>query len=185
MEDHELIHQVLEGDQSAIEKLHGRYVDRIFNYIFMQTSNYHDSEELLQDVFYKTASGLHTFRGRSSFETWIFRITRNVIIDYYRKNKKRNNSISMNQTILDSMTGSEESAENAVLRELDMDEAMFTLEKLPDHYRMVLQLRFIEGFSIKETANIMGKTTLSVKALQHRARKALLEQIQPGVMNYE
>ena len=152
MEDRELIDRVLKGDQSAIEKLHNRYIDRIFNYILTQTSNYHDSEELLQDVFYKIASGLHTYRGKSSFETWIFKIARNAIIDYYRKNKKRNNSISMNHYHLESMAGSEESAEHAYLREVDVSELMSALEKLPNNYRMVLQLRFIEGFSTKETA---------------------------------
>ena len=185
MEDHKLVEQVLRGDQFAIEELHERYVNRIFNYIFMQTSNYHDSEELLQDVFFKVASQLHTFAGKSSFETWIYKITRNTIIDHYRRNKKNKNSIAMNHNYLDSMAGSEESAENVVLRGLHKDEVMLTLKKLPENYRLVLYLRFIEGFSIKETAHIMGKTTLSVKALQHRARKALFEQIQPGVMNGE
>lgn len=182
MEDHVLIDKVLKGDPLAIEQLHDRYLEPIFNYIYMQTNNYHDSEELLQDVFYKVASQLHTFAGKSSFKTWIFTITRHVIIDYYRKNDKRRKSIAMNQSTLDSLAGSEDSAEKTYLREFDVDEVMFTLEKLPDHYRTVLYLRFIEGFSIKETANIMGKTILSVKSLQHRARKALFDHIQPEVM---
>ncbi|WP_087973482.1 RNA polymerase sigma factor [Oceanobacillus rekensis] len=177
MEDQELIRQILSGDKLAIQKLHSRYVDRIFNYIYLQTNSYHDSEELLQDVFFKTARQLHNFEGKSSFKTWIFKITRNVVIDYYRKNNNRSKSIAMEGGVLETKVGEAESAENTVLRNLHMGEVMQMLNKLPKHYQTVLHLRFIEDFSIKETAEIMGKTTLSVKALQHRARKELSEHI--------
>ncbi|MUK86823.1 sigma-70 family RNA polymerase sigma factor [Ornithinibacillus sp. L9] len=177
MNDHELIREILRGDQLAIQELHSRYVDHIFYYIFIQTNSYHDSEELLQDVFFKTARQLHQFEGKSSFKTWIFKIARNVVIDYYRKNNKRQYPITMDQNFMECIAGKDESAEKTVLRNLHIDEVMQTLDKLPKHYQTVLHLRFIEDFSIKETAEIMGKTILSVKALQNRARKALSEQI--------
>src|SRR5699024_9765085 len=53
MEDRELIRQILQGDDLGIEELHHRYVEHLFNFIYAQTNNYHDAEELLQDVFYK------------------------------------------------------------------------------------------------------------------------------------
>ncbi|WP_067727186.1 RNA polymerase sigma factor [Oceanobacillus damuensis] len=181
MEDQELIRQILRGDKLAIQKLHSRYVDPIFNYIYLQTSSYHDSEELLQDVFFKTARQLHNFEGKSSFKTWVFKIARNVVIDYYRKNNHRSKSITMEGSVIETKAGGGESAENTVLRKLHMVEVVQTLNKLPKHYQTVLHLRFIEGFSIKETAEIMGKTNLSIKALQRRARKELSEHIKMEV----
>ena len=186
MSDHDLIREVLKGDQIAIQELHGRYVDRIFHYIFMQTNNYHDAEELLQDVFFKAASQLHQFNGTSSFKTWVFKIARNTVIDYYRKNKRRREkSIIVDHQLMEDIVGKEESAENTVLRNIHMDEVIQSLDKLPNNYQTVLHLRFVEEFSIKETASIMGKTTLSVKALQNRARKALSEQFKLEVRSSE
>ncbi|UCZ55017.1 RNA polymerase sigma factor [Bacillus shivajii] len=177
MNDHELIREILTGDQQAIQQLHERYVDRIFHYIYIQTNSYHDTEELLQDVFFKAARQLSRFEGKSSFKTWIFKIARNVVIDYYRKQNKERLSISMDQDVIENMGGKDESAENTVLRHIQVDEVLKTIDKLPVHYQTVLHLRFIEDFSIKETAEIMGKTTLSVKSMQRRARQALSEQV--------
>ncbi|MHA6252428.1 RNA polymerase sigma factor [Oceanobacillus sp. CAU 1775] len=176
MEDRELIRQILNDDYHAIEELHLRYVDRIFNYIYSQTNNYHDAEELLQDVFYKTAKRLHQFEGNSSFKTWIFKISRNVVIDYYRKNKNKRKNTTIEENSIETL-GKEASAEQTVLQNLHLNEVMHAINKLPEHYRMVLHLRFIEDFTLQETADIMGKTVLSVKAMQRRARRALSEHI--------
>lgn len=181
MEDLELIQKILNAEHLAIEELHRRYVDRIFNYIYVQTNNYHDSEELLQDVFFKTARQLHQFEGKSSFKTWIFKIARNVLIDYYRKNKDKRNHTTMEESIIENVD-KENSVEHTVLRNLHMEEVMQAIDKLPKHYQTVLHLRFIEDFTLEETAETMGKTLLSVKAMQHRARKALSERIKMEVV---
>ncbi|MCD8508470.1 MAG: hypothetical protein LRY73_00175 [Bacillus sp. (in: Bacteria)] len=55
MTDHELIQEILGGNQQAIQLLHERYVDSLFQYIYIQTKSYHDTEEIIQDVFYKVA----------------------------------------------------------------------------------------------------------------------------------
>ncbi|MCL7745741.1 RNA polymerase sigma factor [Halalkalibacter alkaliphilus] len=185
MNDHELIREILTGDQQAIQQLHERYVDRIFQYIYIQTNSYHDTEELLQDVFFKVARQLGQFEGKSSFKTWIFKIARNVVIDYYRKQKKERQSISMDKDVIEHLGGKDESAEVTVLRHLHMDEILKTIDKLPSHYQAVLHLRFIEGFSTKETADIMGKSILSVKSTQRRARLALSERMNMEVSSHE
>lgn len=176
MEDRELIRQILNNDYRAMEELHRRYVDRIFNYIYSQTNDYHDAEELLQDVFFKTATRLHQFEGKSSFKTWIFKIARNVVIDYYRKNKHTRRHSPIEENRIETL-GEEASLEHTVLQNMQLDEVMRAIDNLPEHYRMVLHLRFIEDFTLQETADTMGKTVLSVKSIQLRARRALSEQI--------
>ncbi|SER57121.1 RNA polymerase sigma factor [Salipaludibacillus aurantiacus] len=183
MTDEELIHNILSGDQHAIHELHERYVDRIFNYIYIQTNSYHDTEELLQDVFLKAANRLDRFKGHASFKTWIFKISRNIVIDYYRKRKKEQRSFTMDQDTMEGIAGEYEAAETTVLRNIHMDEVFETIERLPDNYRMILHLRFVEDFSITETAEIMGKTALSIKSAQRRARLALHEKLNLEVSN--
>ena len=177
MNDQELIGEILKGDQQAVQGLHERYVDRIFHYIYIQTNSYHDTEELLQDVFLKAANHLDSFEGEASFKTWIFRIARNTVIDYYRKQKNMKKSFAMEDRLLENFAGETEAAETIVLRNLHIDEVFERINQLPNHYRTVLHLRFIEDFSIKETAAIMGKTTPAVKSMQRRASKILSEEI--------
>lgn len=176
MEDRELIQQILNSDYRAMEELHRRYVDRIFNYIYTQTNNYHDAEELLQDVFFKTAKRLHQFEGKSSFKSWIFKIARNAVIDYYRKNKHARRNITIEENSIETL-GEEASVERTVLQNLHMDEVMQAINTLPERYRLVLHLRFVEDFTLQETADAMGKTVPAIKSIQLRARRALLKQI--------
>lgn len=177
MNDHDLIREILSGDEEAVNELHNRYVDRLFHYIYIQTNSYHDSEELLQDVFFKAARQLERFEGRSSFKTWLFKIARNMVIDYYRKKTAKRNSITMETDTLTALAGENESAETTVIRHLHINEVLKKMDKLPTHYQTVLHLRFVEDFSIKETADIMGKSSLAVKSMQRRARLALAEEI--------
>ncbi|RKL68312.1 RNA polymerase subunit sigma-24 [Salipaludibacillus neizhouensis] len=173
MEDENLVELVLDGDDGALETLHARYFQQLFQYIYMQTSDYHDSEEIIQDVFFKMARNLGEFEGKSSFKTWLFSISRNTVIDYYRKRDKHRKTMAMEQQELESFTDTVRSSEEQVIQNGMMDQIVQELNRLSPDYRTVLHLRLMEGFSTKETANIMGKTTFSVKSLQKRARKKL------------
>lgn len=177
MDDLELIKHIQEGDNQAIITLHNRYADRIFYYIYMQTGNYHDTEELLQDVFFKTARSLKSFKGKSSFKTWVFKIARHTIIDYYRGSQKEKDimPIKIDERDEFEFVGNyADSAEDSALSHIQINEVIKHIEELPIQYQSVLHLRFFEGFSIKETSDIMGKSVSAVKSMQHRARSALL-----------
>lgn len=89
MRDEDLVQKALEGDDSAFRELHDRYIGQVLRYAYMQTGDYHRSEEIAQDVMYKMAVHLANFQGRSSFKTWLFTIGRRVVIDYHRKYKKK------------------------------------------------------------------------------------------------
>ncbi|MBU9720020.1 MULTISPECIES: RNA polymerase sigma factor [Bacillaceae] len=185
MNDYELIRDSLDGDQVALERLHERYVDRIFHYIYIQTNSYHDTEELLQDVFFKVSKELHRFEGKSTFKTWLFKIARNTVIDYYRTKKKAQLSVPLELENLEEIVGHSEAAEDTVLRKVEVDKVIQMIDQLPSHYKSILHLRFFEGFSIKETAQVMGKSVLSVKAMQRRAKQTLIEKVKLEVQGVE
>ena len=185
MTDEQLIKDILDGDDDAMKMLHGRYVHGIFQFLYIQTNHYHDAQELLQDVMYKAAKNLPAFKGDSSFKTWLFAIAKHAVIDYYRKRNKIGRSTAVEEHVMEGVADAKESAEKTVLRQMDTASVMQTIRELPDNYRDVLHLRFMEGFSIKETAQVMGKTTLSVKALQKRARTELVNRMGNEVMVHE
>ncbi|MDQ0208350.1 RNA polymerase sigma factor [Alkalicoccobacillus murimartini] len=173
MDDNELVTRILEGDQLAVNTLHERYAKKLFNYIYSQTNHYHDSEELIQDIFFKAASNLSHFKKKSSFKTWIFKIARNAIIDYYKSAYIRNHFIEY-QSHND---GNHEGADATAIRHEQVEFIHHAINKLPLSYRTVLYLRYIEDFTLKETASVMGKTIYSIKALQKRAQKMLKDDI--------
>jgi len=181
MEDEKLVELALDGDDEALRTLHDRYVQPLFHYVYVQTGNHHDTEELIQDIFYKMAKSLAEFQGKSSFKTWVFAISRNVVIDYHRKQKKHKVTTSMPQSSLESFTEIVQSVEEQVIQSGQTDYLLQTMNQLPSDYQTVLHLRFVEGFSVKETAEIMSKTTFSVKSLQHRARKRMVSLIRTEV----
>lgn len=181
MNDHELIYRIQQGDHQAVITLHKRHADRIFHYLYMQTGSYHDAEELLQDVFFKAARNLKTFKGKSSFKTWVFKIARHTVIDYYRGSQKEKDTQSMEMDKFDFIGKYVDSAEDTALNHIQMNEVIKYIEELPLHYQSVLHLRFFEGFSIKETSKIMGKSVLAVKSIQHRARAALNQKMKMEV----
>lgn len=183
MEDEQLVESALDGDDNALRTLHERYVSQLFHYAYVQTGNHHDAEELLQDIFYKMASNLDKFQYKSSFKTWLFSIGRNVVIDFHRKQKRHRQSVPIPQPVLEPLTGISRSAEDEVFRNSLKEYLLTALRKMPEDYQTVLHLRFIEGFSIKDTAEIMSKSSFSVKSLQFRARKKMMSLIRNEVGN--
>ncbi|MCM2677620.1 RNA polymerase sigma factor [Alkalicoccobacillus plakortidis] len=173
MDDKELIHRILEGDELALEALHKRYARQIYHYIYTETKNYNDAEEILQEVFYKVSTKLYQFKQRSSFKTWIYVIARNAIIDYYRKQENQLKTIPLQEELIEHNGGFER---GEILTDLQ-----HSIERLPLKYRRILHLRYIEGFSLIDTARIIGVSVMSVKSTQKRAKKMLKMQLDEGV----
>ncbi|MCM2676817.1 RNA polymerase sigma factor [Alkalicoccobacillus plakortidis] len=173
MDDNELVARILDGDQLAVQTLHERYAKKLFNYIYSQTNHYHDSEELLQDIFFKAALHLSLFRKQSSFKTWIFKIARNAIIDYYKSAYIRNHFVEFESH----NSEQHEAADATAIRHEQVKFIHHAINELPLSYRTVIYLRYIEDFTLKETASVMGKTIYSIKALQKRAQKMLKDDI--------
>jgi len=185
MDDESLVELALDGDDEALRISHDRYVQPLFHYAYVQTGNHHDAEEIIQDIFYKMAKSLADFQGKSSFKTWIFAISRNVTIDYHRKQKKHKKSVAMPGKSLEPFTAPVKSAEDEVFQIGLKDDIFAALKQLPSDDQAVLQLRLIEGFSIKETAEIMSKTRFSVKSLQLRAKKKMIALMGRKVNEYD
>ncbi|GAF67015.1 hypothetical protein BTS2_3923 [Bacillus sp. TS-2] len=181
MEDEVLVTHILEGDDQALRVLYDRYFQSVFQYAYIQTGDYHFAEEVTQDIFSKMAKSLHTFKGKSAFKTWLYTLGRNVVIDFHRKQKRHKGVVSLPSEKMEEVSNNYNPQQNYEIRE----ELIRCLNTLPEDYRTVIVLRFIEQFSIQETAKVMKKTALSVKSLQHRARKQLAQLMEGEGNSYE
>ena len=158
------------GDAAAVAELYDQNNEGIFRFLWSRTGNYQLAEDLTGDVFTRMISALPDYDPRGySIRVWLFRIARNLLVDYYRK-----------ESIVPKRALEKESSliePNLVENEVDqrsLKEDLFNaINKISQNYQEVIVLRFINGLSLKETAKTLDKSVPAVKALQHRGLLAL------------
>ncbi len=150
----------------------GRYIRR------RSHASTHDMEDMLQDIFIKVYKNLNDFDQRLSFSSWIYRITHNHIIDWYRK-EKRHDTISLDDEdsgIIYSIAGGEEADKFANFKELS-NEVSEVLGLLPPGYKDVIVLRFFEDKSYEEISDIMRIPISAVGVRINRAKSAIKKKL--------
>lgn len=175
-EDLELLGKFKKGDQHAFEFLVRKYKITVFNTIYSIIGNTQEADDIAQEVFLKVYTKAGSFKGESSFSTWLYRITVNKCIDELRK---RNNKIISYETEF----GEEEklklkdvlaSKEADITEELRQKELQDIIQKamnsLPEKDRIILTLKEIEGLSYNEISQIMKISLAKVKIWLFRAR---------------
>ena len=122
------------------------------------------------------ATGIKSFRyGGSPLLAWLYTIARNLVIDHHRRSKREASLPANNRWETD-----KEHVEQAVEQQLSHEKLATALQEITEDQRQVIWLKFIEGLSNPETAQILGKTVGAVKSLQHRAL-ASLQRILQGI----
>jgi RNA polymerase sigma-70 factor (ECF subfamily) len=149
-----------------LEQVFARYVDPVYRFLYRRLGNREDAEDLTAEVFLKASHQLDLARGEASIAAWLFTVARTVLTDHWRRYYRGGAPVPLDDArvteLPETVAGDERSGERA-------RQVHDVLERLPDHYRQVLELRFLQGCSIRETALAMGLTEGNVKVLQHRA----------------
>lgn len=160
----------------AFEEIYESYHQDLYRFIFYMVKDKQLTEDLVQEVYIKILKSYERFRGESSQKTWLFSIARHTTIDYFRSQKRRRNRISeyfnwseKGETIKDTHPLPEE----IVIKDEEMTKVYHYLDKCTVDQRSVLILRFIQSFSIQETAEILNFSISKVKTTQHRGLKAI------------
>jgi RNA polymerase sigma-70 factor (ECF subfamily) len=188
--DLELIAKFQAGDQASFEELVSRYSSKAFSLASRLTKNSEDAEEVLQDVFVTVFRKIDGFEGKSSFSSWLYRITVNAALMKLRK-RRQDQSLPMEDMLPQvqnvpapaSMHGSE--GETVTLRTqigLALEDA---IAKLPDDYRPVFVLRDIDGLTSKEVGEILDLTIPAVKSRLHRSRLMLRKRLQAFYRDFQ
>ncbi len=180
-EERTLAERAAKRDRKAFGVLYERYVDKIYRYVYYKSGRRADeAEDLTAQIFLKAWEAIETYHWEGyPFSTWLYRIAHNYVIDYYRTHR---------ETLeLDVARAKESDADphEAALRTLTSDQIHAALQYLTDDQQQVIILRFLEGYSTEETAQIMGKGPDAVRALQHRALHALRPRMSEEVRTHE
>lgn len=166
------VQRIQAGDTACFACLLDRYSSQIHSLIMKVVRSREDAEELTQDVFMKVFKHLSSFKGDSSFSTWIYRIAYNTAISETRRKKHEFLAIEEAQI---SNVSQEEVAD--ALGQTNNEEQIklleAALERLPEEERFVILLFYMQEKSVEEVSQITGWTVSNVKTKLHRIRKKL------------
>ncbi len=168
-----LIKKCQDGDTEAFGEIYEQFSERIFRFIKLKVQNKPQAEDILQDTFVKAWRGLPNFSSqKGDFSAWLYTIAGNTINDYFRKIYRAPESLELDENI--NIASFHSPLKDAIMAS-DSFELTSAIKLLPTAYRQVLELRFIQDFSISETAKILDKSNLAIRLSQFRALKQLKE----------
>ena len=159
----------LSGDNSGLEEIICMYKDGLILYLHGVVNDLLLAEELTEETFVKLVVKRPRFSQQSAFKTWLYTIGRNTAIDYLRRSKKVELPLEDYLQICDEETG----LERRYIQQQDKIILHRSMKKLKQEYQQVLWLAYFEGFSYKEIARILHKTTHNIETIAYRARQAL------------
>lgn len=164
-----LIHQARQGDQDAFTRLYDIYVKRIYRHIFYRVPHVVDVEDLTQEVFIRAWRSIRRYKPTERpFLAWLYTITRNLIIDYYRK-KGKEHLVPLDELAAKYL----EQQSSEIDATLGLEYVQQLIARLSGDQQQVLMLRFVEGFSYEDVAAAIGKSQGAVRVIQMRALRRI------------
>jgi RNA polymerase sigma factor (sigma-70 family) len=175
----DLVRRAQGGDLVAYDELVRRYQERIYATVYHMTSNHEDANDLAQDSFIKAYQALKSFKGGSSFYTWLYRIAVNKTINFL---KQRKNRVHMSLNDLDfntennpdlvALISDKTPRRDAGLKELQ-EKLNAAMLKLSEPHRLVVVLHDVQGMSHEEVAEVMDCNIGTVRSRLFYARQQL------------
>lgn len=169
----ELIQAAQTGDRDAIITLLREIETHVYRTAYYVLGNQEDAMDASQEAMIRIYTKIHTYEEKAQFKTWVQRIVTNICIDKFRK-KKPSVSIDEHEMVFEAAENVEKEVMAAYVAE-DIQEA---INKLPDHHRSVVVLRYLQQFSYNEIAESLDLPINTVKSYLFRARKQLQNYLQ-------
>jgi RNA polymerase sigma-70 factor (ECF subfamily) len=169
--DEEVVERCLVGDSGCYKELVEKYHEQIISLIYRLSGDYHQAQDIAQEVFVSAYFSLKKFKKRSKFFTYLYQIALNKCRDYLKNIRRTERS-------LPEELSADDKAPSPVREVIGTDSIMRiqkALDSLPYEYREAFILRHIENLSYNEMKNILGASVGALKVRIHRAREMLMK----------
>jgi RNA polymerase sigma-70 factor (ECF subfamily) len=167
----DLLERCRRGEPEAFAELVDRTYRQVYTLAYRLVGDRHEAEDVAQDSYLRVHRSLGTFRGESSFRTWLFRIVANAAMNHLRR---RGRFGDLGDEADDVLVLAEPPPRES---DVDADELRRVLATLTDAQRVVVLMKDAYGFSSREIADEMGISEGAVKVRLHRARRRLKDAI--------
>jgi RNA polymerase sigma-70 factor, ECF subfamily len=177
----DILERASSGDMAAFEAIYKITSAFVYNVALRIVRNSADAEEVTQDVFMNIYHKLNDFQHRSTFKTWVYRITVNTAINRYRKSIKEVKGRVDEEGIIESFPDRHSTAESIVQNEHE-SRLNVLLDLLSPEHKQCLILREIDSLSYQEISAALKIPVNTVRSRLKRAREALLEEARRGAV---
>ena len=167
------------GDTEAFGQLYDHYHTSVYRFLYYRVGSVPLAEDLTAETFFRALRSMSSFRWQGKdFGAWLMTIARNLTTDHFKAGRTRLESTTEDMTSLDTTT---DGPENAVLASLTNEALLTALSELPTEQRECLVMRFLQGLSIAETAEVLERSAGAVKQLQLRGVRNLARILPDGM----
>lgn len=166
-----LVKRAQGGEKEAFGELYDQYASRIYRFIKIHLDNDSQAEDILQETFLKAWLALPKLKLENlNFSAWLYKIARNLVNDHYRQTyrRPREEDIAEHFELADKINEA-----NNLDHSMMIEKIKTLIPKLKPVYRQVIELRFVQEFSVYETAVILNRSQVAVRLLQYRALQRL------------
>jgi RNA polymerase sigma-70 factor (ECF subfamily) len=173
-DEHQLVSRAVRRDSAAFGILYETHLDRVYRYVYYRVGSATEAEDLTEQVFLKAWEAISRYESRGvPFIAWLYRLAHNLVVDHYRARRPT--------MPLEEVPEAEEPGANildSVESELDAEEIRLAVRKLSPEHQQLIVLRFVEGMSHAEVAQITGKSEGATRVVQYRALQSLAKAMQ-------
>ncbi len=174
-----LVELARSGDSEAFGQLYDHYHASVYRFLYYRVGSVPLAEDLTAETFFRALRSMSSFRWQGKdFGAWLMTIARNLTTDHFKAGRTRLESTTEDMSTLDSTA---EGPESAVLASLTNEALLEALSQLPTEQRECLVMRFLQGLSIAETADVLGRSAGAVKQLQLRGVRNLAKILPEGM----
>lgn len=185
---------IIEGcrqlDSVAQKQLYHHFAPTMLRVCIRYASNHEDAQDIMQDGFVKVFLNFKKYEGKGSLEGWLKRIMINTAITHYKKNKNWNEQLrnSKNETEIDQIilsNSNSDDSEDIWERYLDLESSLLleTIQTLPNSFRLVFNMYFMENMKHKEISEILQIDEITSRTRLGRARKMIQQKIEDLIAN--
>ena len=169
--DHEVMKAVREGDIEMLGLLFEKHNKHLYNFFLRQTGDSQESEDLVQEVFFRMLKYRHTYRDEGDFTVWMFKIAHNARNDYYKKHKQLDNL----DDEIDSLVSNDPLPDKVTEKKSELEFLEKALNALPLKKKELILMSRYENIGYKEIGSIIGCSEGTVKVRMYRAMKELTD----------